>query len=158
MPPLKKDEKYEDLVVKPEEFEKDNDANFHIDLIYAMANCRASSYKLDAMDWLQVKLKAGRIVPAMATTTAAVAGLQTLELLKIACGVKKADHRNVFLSLAVPIMQAGEPGDVPKTKLTDKIETTIWDRWEVNAANLTLKETIAKLEAAYEGLEVRDVL
>ena len=40
-----------------------------------MGNCRAVNYKLDAMDWITVKLKAGRIVPALATTTAAVAGL-----------------------------------------------------------------------------------
>jgi len=35
------------------------------------------------MEWINVKLKAGRIVPALATTTAAVAGLQTIELCKI---------------------------------------------------------------------------
>lgn len=65
----------EDTVVKAEEFEKDDDSNYHIDFMHAMSNCRAASYKLDPMDWLQVKLKAGRIVPAMATTTAAIAGL-----------------------------------------------------------------------------------
>jgi len=149
---------YADTVIGAEEFEKDDDSNFHVDFMHAMANCRASSYKLDPMEWIQVKLKAGRIVPAMATTTAAIAGLQALELVKLARQVKKVDHRNVFLNLAVPIMQASEPGDVQKTKLTDKIETTLWDRWEVQAQGLSLRAVIAKVEAEYEGLSVRDVI
>lgn len=33
------------------------------------------NYGLDEMDWITVKLKAGRIVPALATTTAVVSGL-----------------------------------------------------------------------------------
>jgi len=61
--------------MKVEEFEKDNDSNYHVDFIFSIANCRASNYKLDPMDWLTVKIKAGRIVPALATTTAAIAGL-----------------------------------------------------------------------------------
>ena len=105
-----------------------------------------------------MKLKAGRIVPAMATTTASIAGLQTLELVKLLRTVKMQDHRNIFLNLAVPIMQASEPGTVEKVKLTDKIETTLWDRWEVDGKGLSLKDVIAKVEAKYEGLEVRDVL
>lgn len=64
-----------DYLIGAEEFEKDNDANYHIDFIHAMANCRALNYKLDPMDWITVKLKAGRIVPALATTTASIAGL-----------------------------------------------------------------------------------
>jgi hypothetical protein len=43
-----------------------------------MANLRSLNYKLDEMDWITTKLKAGRIVPALATTTTCVAGLQTL--------------------------------------------------------------------------------
>jgi ubiquitin-activating enzyme E1 len=155
---VEKGKTFEDTVIQAEEFEKDDDSNFHIDFMHAMGNCRAANYKLGEMDWLQVKLKAGRIVPAMATTTAAIAGLQTLELVKLVYDTKKADHRNAFLNLAVPIMQASEPGDVQKVKLTDKIETTLWDRWEVDGANPTLKDLIAKVEAKYEGLEVRDVL
>lgn len=62
-------------IVEPENFEKDNDSNHHIDIIYSMANCRSTNYKLDPMDWITVKLKAGRIVPALSTTTSAVAGL-----------------------------------------------------------------------------------
>jgi len=91
-------------LVKSDEFEKDNDANFHIDFMYSMGNCRASCYKLEPMDWITVKLKAGRIVPALATTTASISGLQALELVKILKGCKLEDHRNIFLNLAVPIM------------------------------------------------------
>jgi len=55
-------------------------------------------------------------------------------------------------------MQASEPGDVLKVKLTDKIEATLWDRWEIDAQKLSLAETISKVEEKYEGLEVRDML
>lgn len=97
-----KDKKYEDTVIAGEEFEKDEDSNFHIDFMAAMGNCRALNYKLEPMDWIQVKLKAGRIVPAMATTTAAIAGLQALELIKVVKECKKVDYRNAFLNLAAP--------------------------------------------------------
>jgi len=58
-----------------EEFEKDDDKNFHIDFIHAAANLRVANYGLEEMDWITVKLKAGRIVPALVTTTAAISGL-----------------------------------------------------------------------------------
>jgi hypothetical protein len=47
-----------------------------------MANLRALNYKLEPMDWVTTKIKAGRIVPALSTTTTSIAGLQTLELIK----------------------------------------------------------------------------
>jgi len=124
-----------------------------------LGNCRAINYKLDHMDWITVKLKAGRIVPALATTTAAVAGLQTLELVKLLKGCKKVDHRNVFLNLAVPIMQASEPGDVAKTKLSEGIEVTLWDRWEVkgHGKEANLKDVITEVEKQFPTLEVRDI-
>jgi len=56
------------------------------------------------MDWLQVKIKAGRIVPALATTTATVAGLQTIELIKILKNEKLSNMKNAFLNLAVPLL------------------------------------------------------
>ena len=148
-------------IIKPEQFEKDNDQNFHIDVIFALGNCRAVNYKLDPMDWITVKLKAGRIVPALATTTAAIAGLQTLELVKLLRGCKKSDHRNIFLNLAVPYMQAGEPGDVAKTKLTQDIQVTLWDRWEVGkggSKDITLADMIKQIQDDHKGLEVRDVM
>lgn len=103
-----------------EEFEKDNDDNFHIDFIHAACNARALCYGLSEMDWITVKLKAGRIVPALATTTAAVAALQTIELLKLIKRGKElggADDRykleyfrDANLNLAVPSLMMMEPG------------------------------------------------
>lgn len=93
-----------------EEFEKDVDENFHIDFIYSMANIRAANYGLQEMDWITTKIKAGRIVPALATTTAAIAGLQTIEMLKFLKGLPIEDHRNAFMNLAVPSLMLGEPG------------------------------------------------
>lgn len=74
---LKDDQKITDMkkLIAPEEFEKDEDSNGHIDLIYSLANLRSCNYKLTEMDWITVKLKAGKIVPALATTTAAISGL-----------------------------------------------------------------------------------
>jgi len=117
--------------IKPEVFEKDNDSNFHIDFMYSMANCRSANYKLDPMDWINVKLKAGRIVPALATTTAAIAGLQALELIKVLKDLKTDQFRNVFLNLAVPSMTASEPGPVMKVKLLEGLEVSLWDRWDI---------------------------
>lgn len=146
-------------MIKSDEFEKDNDANFHIDFMYLIGNCRASCYKLEPMDWITVKLKAGRIVPALATTTASISGLQTLELVKILKGCELTDHRNIFLNLAVPYMQASEPGNVIKEKLLEGLEVSLWDRWEVKSAKaMTLASFITQLESTYEGLEIRDVM
>lgn len=122
-----------------------------------MANCRSLNYKLDPMDWINVKLKAGRIVPALATTTASIAGLQTLELVKVVKNLKKDQFRNIFLNLAVPFMQAGEPGDVIKEKLLEGLEVSLWDRWDVYQDG-TLAQMISQVEAKHAGLEIRDIL
>ena len=74
-------------------------------------------------DRLETKRIAGNIVPAIATTTAAVAGLSCLELVKIAtrpldadtmhgassCASSRASPRNSFLSLALPLFAWAEP-------------------------------------------------
>jgi hypothetical protein len=92
---------------KPEEFEKDDDQNGHIDLIYSMANLRARNYTLEELDWLTVKLKAGRIMPALSTTTSCIAALQTIELVKYLKGCSLESMRNSFLNLAIPSLTMG---------------------------------------------------
>ncbi|CAH8671550.1 unnamed protein product [Schistosoma curassoni] len=63
-------------------FEKDDDNLAHVDFVMSAANLRATMYSLPITARHVVKRIAGRIVPAIATTTATVAGLVCLELLK----------------------------------------------------------------------------
>lgn len=125
-----------------------------------MANIRASNYGLANMDWITVKIKAGRIVPALATTTAAISGLQTIEMLKVLKDLPIESHRNAFLNLAVPSLMMGEPGPPQKFKLSENNKVTLWDRWELKdvSPDTPLQEVLEKLKAIHkEELEFRDV-
>lgn len=133
----------------PQEFEKDVDENFHIDVLYAMTNCRALNYSLEKMDWITVKLKAGRIVPALATTTSAIAGLQTIELVKVLANVKVDDHRNSFLNLSLPILAQSEPSPAPVHVLSPYLKVNLWDRWDIDLKILT---EIVNLKALFTFL------
>jgi ubiquitin-activating enzyme E1 len=66
------------------EFEKDDDTNFHIDFIHATANLRARNYRIVENDQQKTKMTAGRIIPAIATTTAMITGCVCAEIYKFA--------------------------------------------------------------------------
>ena len=65
---------------KISEFEKDNDSNGHVEFLYAASNLRAKNYRIDNCDINKVKMIAGKITPAIATTTAGIVGLVSLQL------------------------------------------------------------------------------
>jgi ubiquitin-activating enzyme E1 len=126
-------------LLSPVEFEKDNDTNFHIDFVYAAANLRAINYGIKTADRLAVKGIAGRIIPAIATTTAVVSGLAVLEMIKYALGVDHARHKNSFLNLALPFFATIDPMEPAKQayKIENKKYTfTMWNRLEYRNAKL----------------------
>lgn len=127
------------LFMNPIDFEKDDDTNFHMDFVVASSNLRASNYNIAPANHYKSKLIAGKIIPAIATTTSLVSGLTCLELYKLIQGHKKLDsYRDNFLNLALAYLGYAEPMRAPKTKYYDK-EFTLWDRFEIDG-EMTLKE------------------
>jgi len=147
--------------LRPAEFEKDDDSNFHIQFIAAAANLRARNYKIQEVDFLKVKMTAGKIIPAIATTTAMVTGLVSAELLKIATlrNRKVEDFKNAFVTLALPLWVLSEP--LPPLKTVSKEHDpivmgpvkarpegfTTWDKVECKLGDVTLKEFLDWLTA-----------
>ncbi|CAD8130185.1 unnamed protein product [Paramecium sonneborni] len=124
--------------------------NGHIDFIPSQENLRAFYFGLDEMDWINVKLKAGRIVPALATTTPVVSGLQSIELVKDLKKCKLENMKNRFINLAVSIVQLTEPMKDETIKLNEEINVTLWDRWEVRLGKeITLKSLFQHLKQTY---------
>ena len=87
--------------INPEKFEKDNDQNGHIDFIYSSTNIRARNYNIKEIEKLKLKIIAGRIIPALATTTAAITGIVCLQLYTLIQTNNINFFRNCFLNLAI---------------------------------------------------------
>ena len=91
------------------EFEKDDDTNGHIDFMTSVANLRGRNYKIPEAPRHKIKLIAGKIIPAIATTTAMVVGAIGLELYKFVLDKKVDKFRNSFMNLALPMWVFSEP-------------------------------------------------
>jgi len=151
----------------PAEFEKDDDGNFHIDFITACSNMRARNYRITEADRNKTKMIAGKIIPAIATTTAMVTGSVGSEIYKYAMGFDNIEKfKNVFINLALPSVMFTEPDPAIKNKskefdvvmggpLTMIPEGfTVFDKVELNQGSLSIQQAIDWFKDNYDGVEV----
>jgi ubiquitin-activating enzyme E1 len=82
----------------PHDFEKDDDDNFHIDYLTIATNLRSWNYNIRETPRSEVKVVAGRIIPALATTTAMVCGLVDIEFCKLVLGLQNLGNSKFLQS------------------------------------------------------------
>jgi ubiquitin-activating enzyme E1 len=131
------------IQIKPIEFEKDDDTNHHIDFITSVSNLRASIYSIPVIDKFKTKGIAGKIIPAIATTTSLVSGLVSIELYKIILKnnfINKLEtYKNWFCNSALSYYGFSEPIIATKKQFgTNKI--SLWDSFIFN--NPTINDLI----------------
>lgn len=153
---IKKNEnKIQDKIklINPIKFEKDNDENYHINFILSFSNLRASNYYIESSNFLTVKEIAGNIIPAIASTTAAVTGIACLQIYTLLQTDDIKLFKNISFNLAISEFDLSTPEEkryikyIPKTESSAAIqvipnEYTVWDKLDLYGPNLKVKNIV----------------
>lgn len=76
----------------------DKDINTHNRILHSWANIRATCYNISPVDTLTIKLKSGKIIPALSTTTSIISAFVVLDIIKYLNNTKKYTEININLA------------------------------------------------------------
>jgi len=124
------------------DFEKDDEGNGHVAFVTAASNLRAMAYGIPPADAMETRRVAGRIVPAMITTTGLVSALSCLELVKLLKGLPLMSHRNAFVNLALPFFAFTSPMPAEEIMGVNGKTHTCWDRISIKGSSNTPTQTM----------------
>jgi hypothetical protein len=142
----------------PHDFEKDDDSNFHIDFLTVATNARAWNYNIKQSTRHEVKVIAGKIIPAIATTTSAICGMIDIEFCKLVLGLQhslgSSPFANYNMDLAVPTFNAFRPA---KAILFDSPlgPTCSWDIMDITEAEAPTLQALIDMLAQRYGQKVQ---
>ena len=146
----------------PEIFEKDNDENNHVNFILSISNLRANNYGIKNCDFLKAKEIAGNIIPAIASTTAAITGLACLQIYTLLQTDNISYIRNSAFNLATSQYDFFVPEEVQFIRNSDKTENnsafivkpcdfTVWNMLYYLGPNLTVKDIVDDFKYKYDA-------
>lgn len=133
------------------EFEKDDDN--HMRVITACSNLRATNYQIPVADLHKSRGIAGKIIPAIATTTALVVGAICMELYKVMLDkpIEKLACMTANIAFNQYVFSEPQPPKVTKSELKgEENNFTPWDRIDINDPNITLNGLMELLENEYK--------
>ena len=113
----------------PQEFEKDDDSNFHVYWLTSASNCRAINYSIRPISDYETKGIAGKIIPAVATTSATTVGLIFMEMLKYLQDSKLEDYRSFYMNMADNTSIFSEPVEIKQIEI-GKNKLNGWTKFE----------------------------
>jgi ubiquitin-activating enzyme E1 len=136
--------KLRNTILIPQNFEKDDDTNFHIAFVTHASNMRAENYLISLADKFKTKGIAGKIIPALATTTSLVSGLVGLEVYKVLLGYNKIEqYRNSYINFGTSFFGFTEPS-LAKPITVGTLKYTIWDNFTFK--NIKVSELMTNFE------------
>lgn len=149
----------------PMDFEKDDDTNHHIDMIQCATNMRAFNYYIKPATAAHCRMVAGRIIPAIATTTACITGFVQVEVLKHVLGRSLEDRRAATLNLAVNVFCLENLPDPIKKKTGLDMETymqvvaipegfTTWDWVTIDKPGLTMGQFMEEFSKQHHNVVI----
>lgn len=125
-------------------FDKEND--LCIEWIMLASNLRALNYNIPLSDFNTTKGIAGKIIPAIPTTTSVVAGLTIIELIKYLYGSCDINYKSNFINLSIPMIICSEPIKAPLISICD-VKINIWKK-----LNYTKNSMLAEFKKYYEEM------
>ena len=154
---------YKNRRLVPQDFEKDDPTNWHVSFVTAASNLRALNYNIPTASYQETKGIAGRIIPAIATTTSVVSGLIVLEMFKYMLSQselienKIEKYRSTYVNLADTTLVYADPMATGFNEVAG-IKFNNWTRFEYyeNSTLQKFKEYFEKVFKTTISMIVHD--